>query len=145
MCCTARPHASAAVQTTPRLPTEAFARLPQLSQVALSPDGTWFAAIMNRGSDTVAVVRPLDATSPTPLAAQFQAPVLLVHGTNDRSVPCAQSETMFKALQAAGKNVRLVTLDKGNHFLGDQAHRLQFYSELKDILARHIGTAEPAK
>ena len=87
----------------------------------------------------------LAATSPSRLAAQFQAPVLLVHGTNDRSVPYAQAETMMKALQAAGKDVRLVTLDKGDHFLSDQSHRLQFYRALEDFLARHIGTAEPAK
>jgi dipeptidyl aminopeptidase/acylaminoacyl peptidase len=87
----------------------------------------------------------LIATSPSRLAAQFQAPVLLVHGTNDRSVPYAQTETMVKALQAAGKDVRLVTLDRGDHFLSDQEHRLRFYRELEGFLARHIGTAEPAK
>ena len=52
---------------------------------------------------------------------------------------------MFKAPPAAGKDMRLVTLDSGKHFLADQPHRWQFYSEQADLLARHSGPAEPAK
>ena len=40
-------------------PVEAFARLPLLSRVALSPDGTTFAALMNRDDTTLLVTQPV--------------------------------------------------------------------------------------
>jgi hypothetical protein len=42
---------------TPRRPLEHFARLPQLSRVALSPDGERIAALFNDGHDTAVITR----------------------------------------------------------------------------------------
>jgi dipeptidyl aminopeptidase/acylaminoacyl peptidase len=81
----------------------------------------------------------LKATSPRRLAEQFKAPVLLVHGTLDRSVPFEHSEMMADALKSAGKPHRFVTLEEGDHHLGHQAHRTRFFSELEAFLAEHIG------
>lgn len=89
----------------------------------------------------------LKATSPRRLAEKIQAPVLLVHGTADRNVPFEQSELMADALKRAGKVHRLVTLDGGDHGLGHQAHRLQFFRELEQFLDLHLrggGAAAPA-
>jgi dipeptidyl aminopeptidase/acylaminoacyl peptidase len=88
----------------------------------------------------------LQDNSPRRLAAQFSAPVLLLHGTADRSVPFAQSQAMADALGAAGKSVRLVALDDGDAALSHAAHRLQFYRELEDFLAAALTTppAPPA-
>lgn len=81
----------------------------------------------------------LKATSPSEQAAKIRIPVLLVHGTSDTIVPYDQSVTMDKALKAAGKNVRFVTLEGGDHNLGRQADRLLFFAELESFLARHLG------
>jgi dipeptidyl aminopeptidase/acylaminoacyl peptidase len=80
----------------------------------------------------------LKQTSPRRLAAQFQAPVLLVHGTDDRSVPYAQSVAMDEALAKAGKPHQLVTLEGGDHFLSHAADRLRFYRELESFLAQQL-------
>jgi len=81
----------------------------------------------------------LKATSPRRLAGQVKAPVLLIHGTLDRSVPYEQSERMADALKDAGKGVRLVRQDEGDHHLSNQAHRTEFFRELEAFLAQHLG------
>jgi dipeptidyl aminopeptidase/acylaminoacyl peptidase len=83
----------------------------------------------------------LKETSPRRLAAQFKAPVLLLHGTDDRSVPYAQSVAMDEALAQAGKPHRLVTLEGGDHFMSDAAQRLQIYREIETFLAQHMQAA----
>jgi hypothetical protein len=47
-----------------RLPTAAFARLPMVDEVALSPDGQRYAALMNVGHDTVLVTRTMTGGQP---------------------------------------------------------------------------------
>jgi dipeptidyl aminopeptidase/acylaminoacyl peptidase len=86
----------------------------------------------------------LKDTSPLRLATQFRVPVLLLHGTDDRVVPFEQSQEMADALKGAGKNVRLVKLDGGDHALSFQSHRLQFFTELEAFLAANLAP-RPAK
>jgi dipeptidyl aminopeptidase/acylaminoacyl peptidase len=81
----------------------------------------------------------LKATSPRRLAQQIQAPVLLVHGTLDRSVPFDQSEEMADALKSAGKRHRFVRQEDGDHHLSNQAHRTEFFRELEAFLQEHLG------
>jgi len=57
----------------------------------------------------------LDALSPRYRAAEFQVPVLLMHGTADDIVPPRQSEFMQKALEKAGKSVRYVEFPGQGH------------------------------
>jgi dipeptidyl aminopeptidase/acylaminoacyl peptidase len=47
----------------------------------------------------------LRANSPVNLATQFQAPVLILHGTEDFIVPVQHGRAMKKALESAGKTV----------------------------------------
>jgi dipeptidyl aminopeptidase/acylaminoacyl peptidase len=64
--------------------------------------------------------------------------VLLLHGTQDRVVPFEQSELMAKALIAAGKPVRLLKLEDGDHSLSVAEHRLVFYRELEKFLDENL-------
>jgi acetyl esterase/lipase len=80
----------------------------------------------------------LKATSPSRLAEQFRAPVLLLHGTLDRRVPYEQSETMADALKSAGKPFKLVRQEGGDHHLSSQPQRTEFYRELEAFLAQHL-------
>jgi dipeptidyl aminopeptidase/acylaminoacyl peptidase len=58
----------------------------------------------------------LQAVSPRRLAAKITAPVLLVHGQDDETVPIRQSEIMQDALKAAGHPARLVRVPKADHY-----------------------------
>jgi dipeptidyl aminopeptidase/acylaminoacyl peptidase len=80
----------------------------------------------------------LKATSPSRLAAQVKVPVLLVHGTQDRRVPFEQSRLMADALERAGRKPRFIRQEDGDHHLGIQAHRLQFFQELEQFLAENL-------
>ena len=86
----------------------------------------------------------LKATSPRRLAAQIKAPVLLVHGTLDRSVPLEQGEDMANALKSAGKRYRFIKQEDGDHDLSNQAHRTQFFREMEAFLAENLGPPSSA-
>jgi len=61
--------------------------------------------------------------SPLNHAAEFQAPVLLIHGKVDTRVDYFESEDMYKALKAASKKADLKIYDYGTHFLNDAINR----------------------
>lgn len=87
----------------------------------------------------------LRATSPAQQAPRIKAPVLLVHGTADRSVPFEQSEDMAKALRKAGKPHQFITLEEGDHHLSRNSHSLTFFKALEAFLGTHLkpDTAAP--
>ncbi|CAM3301684.1 alpha/beta hydrolase family protein [Asticcacaulis taihuensis] len=64
------------------------------------------------------------ALSPRNQVADIKAPVLLVHQTDDRSVPVRQSKVMRDALQAAGKAVTYTELPGSDHELTTEEARL---------------------
>ena len=55
--------------------------------------------------------------SPAKLAAEADAPILLIHGKDDTVVPINQSDAMERALKAAGKPVERLTLTGADHWL----------------------------
>jgi dipeptidyl aminopeptidase/acylaminoacyl peptidase len=60
---------------------------------------------------------PLRDISPVSLAARADAPILLIHGSDDTVVPISQSDAMERALKAAGKPVERVTFPGADHGL----------------------------
>ncbi|HSI60739.1 MAG TPA: S9 family peptidase [Ideonella sp.] len=83
----------------------------------------------------------LRATSPALQAERIRAPVLLVHGSDDRVVPVEQSEDMAKALKRAGKPYRYVEQEGGDHYLSRYAHRLEFFTALERFLDDNLKPA----
>ena len=81
----------------------------------------------------------LAATSPARQAARVRAPVMLMHGENDTTVPIEQSEIMVEALQDAGKPVTFIKLEGDDHYLHLASTRLQMLRALEGFLAEHIG------
>lgn len=86
----------------------------------------------------------LKQTSPSSRAAEIKVPVLLVHGTVDVQVPYDQSVDMDKALKAAGKNHRFVTLEGGDHQLSRQSDHVKFLDETLKFLDQNIGPGSSA-
>jgi len=71
--------------------------------------GTHLAAVMG-GKDNLILA------SPTQHARPDAPPFLLLHGREDRLVPCQQSQVLATALETAGAAVQLRLLEKQNHF-----------------------------
>ncbi len=67
----------------------------------------------------------LRAVSPAMHADAADAPILLVHGADDTTVPIEQSQEMERALRAAGKPVEFITLKGDDHHLSKSATRLE--------------------
>ncbi|UTF61108.1 S9 family peptidase [Gilvimarinus sp. DA14] len=73
----------------------------------------------------------LKAISPLFAADKVKAPVLLIHGENDKVVPIEQSEDMHDELKDAGKESTFIELDNESHYLQYSKTRQQ---TLKAIL-----------
>lgn len=84
--------------------------------------------------------RPMLAeNSPARRAADITAPVLLVHGQDDRVVSVDQSKKMRSALEKAGRKVSYVELKGGDHYLSSYPDRLTFLTESEEFLSACLG------
>ena len=63
--------------------------------------------------------------SPRRFASHADAPILLMHGTDDTRVPIEQSRKMAEALKSAGKPYEYVELQNEDHFLSRPETRKQ--------------------
>ncbi|MEB3414651.1 prolyl oligopeptidase family serine peptidase [Alteriqipengyuania sp. WL0013] len=79
----------------------------------------------------------LDSISPRKLAAQADAPIMLIHGRDDTVVPYRQSTIMADALRSAGKPYELVELDGEDHWLSLSATRLKMLEETVRFVEKH--------
>ena len=86
-----------------------------------SPDLAGFNFWRTRIGDPDADAAMLARASPARRAAEVQAPVLLIHGTWDATVPIAQSRLMAKALTDAGKKVELWEQKREGHGASSRA------------------------
>ncbi len=77
--------------------------------------------------------------SPARHADRVKAPVLLMHGTAETTVPIAQSEIMERELKRAGKSVEFVRLPGGDNEMSRTETRLEVLNELESFLAKYLG------
>jgi dienelactone hydrolase len=80
----------------------------------------------------------LKQKSPVHAAERINAPVLLLHASNDTVVPLSQSTGMAHALTAAHKSVQLVTLPGEDHWLSRSETRSRMLQEVEKFLAAHL-------
>ncbi len=82
--------------------------------------------------------------SPITYMENLDAPVLVVHGVNDRRVPVSQARLFREALEEtgyeAGSNYEYEELGEEGHASTDQDQKLRMFRLLDDFLARRIGT-----
>lgn len=86
------------------------------------------------GSD----LKELRQRSPLNFADQINIPVLLGHGTDDRSVNIQHSRKMNQALEKSGKDVTYLEFEDGDHYLSNEVHRLQFFKAMDSFLQSNL-------
>lgn len=80
----------------------------------------------------------LRENSPVHLAKNITAPVLIMHGKQDISVPFKQAKRMKKALKKSSAEVEYLVLEEGDHYLSKQADRHEVFRAMDEFLARHL-------
>lgn len=95
--------------------------------------------MQTRIGDTRLNKEKFDQVSPLKHADRITAPVLLVHGEEDRRVPIAHSEKMQRALELQGKPVRLLSFEREGHGLYYLKNQYAYYHALTEFLGQHIG------
>ncbi len=91
------------------------------SNEAQSPEVRYWKTAMGAKTVTDSVLKDV---SPFDLADRADAPILLIHGKDDTTVPIEQSRAMERALKSAGKSVEFVELDGEDHYLSREATRV---------------------
>jgi dipeptidyl aminopeptidase/acylaminoacyl peptidase len=77
------------------------------------------------------------AVSPINRVGAITAPLLLVHGKLDVTVPHTQSEAMAAKMKAAGKPVDFVSLPKADHYFTREADRLVLLQSIETFLKKY--------
>jgi len=85
------------------------------------------------------------ANSPFWTADRIEAPLLLMHGTEDAQVPARQSVMMFQALRRLGKSVELRLYPGADHSVirGSKDNFLDYYDRMFGWWQRHIRGPNP--
>jgi dienelactone hydrolase len=85
----------------------------------------------------------LKRDSPRLHAADFQVPLLMLHGKMDAQAPFDQSDTMDAALKRAGKPHRFVAVPNADHQFSDVKDRATLLREIETFLGEHLPAAPP--
>jgi acetyl esterase/lipase len=97
----------------------------------------WRDTIGDLNADRAALV----AASPARMAERVKAPVLLIHGETDETVPIRQSELMDEALRRAGHPARFVRIADADHYFytnWTREQRRTLFSEIDAFLAQNL-------
>ena len=81
----------------------------------------------------------LENISPINFVQKVQAPVLLIHGSQDDVVPMDQSEDMYDELKGEKKEVIFVELEGDDHYLSKGKTRLQALKAIDQFIQKHLG------
>ncbi len=81
----------------------------------------------------------LDLISPLDRADEINAPMLLVHGEDDRNVSIRHSRQLANKLERDGKPVTFIPLPGEGHTLFKEESYLEWLSALEQFLAENIG------
>lgn len=80
----------------------------------------------------------LSTQSPASNAEKIKAEIILMHGTDDGTVPIEQAELMAKALKKLGKNDDIILLKKDDHNLSLAESRKKLLEVSEELFDRHL-------
>ncbi len=80
----------------------------------------------------------LSDISPYSNISKINVPVLLAHGTADRSVNYKHGKMFAKRMKKKKKDIRFITFEDGDHFLSVQKHRMKFLQEMEKFLEKNL-------
>ena len=80
----------------------------------------------------------LKARSPVNLVAQIEAPILIIHGGQDRRVPVQHGRSMRDALKDAGKTVEYFEVADEMHGFYKQKNIVEAYTRMLVFLGKHL-------
>jgi len=80
----------------------------------------------------------LSKQSPADYPEAIKAEIVLMHGTDDGTVPIEQAELMVKALKKTGRNNKIILLKKDDHNLSLPQSRMKLLEESEKLFARHL-------
>lgn len=104
-----------------------------LMEMLRNTSAYWRYYIGDPDKDRAAV----EAVSPVLHVDKVRAPILLIHGRLDTTVPFDQSERFRDALKKAGKEVEFVELKAEDHYMTFAETRIQALKAMRDFLAKH--------
>jgi dipeptidyl aminopeptidase/acylaminoacyl peptidase len=86
----------------------------------------------------------LKSISPVNFAASITAPVFIIQGRDDRTVPPKQARVMIAALEQAGhKPESLFLLGQGHYLFSNAKSRREIYEVIESFLEQHLGPGVP--
>lgn len=94
----------------------------------------WTDHIGHRHKDSSKII----AASPARQVGKIRMPLLLIHAEGDRIVPVEQSRKMASAMKSAGKTVKLVEFEGGDHSLRLESSRVQAMVEMDKFLKTYM-------
>ena len=80
----------------------------------------------------------LKAISPVNLADKIRAPLLIIHGRDDPSVPYEQVKAFMKAMDKAGRPYELLAKYNEAHRFSSYDSRVELYQRLEAFLTKHM-------
>jgi dipeptidyl aminopeptidase/acylaminoacyl peptidase len=80
----------------------------------------------------------LAGASPVNFAAKITAPVFIIQGKDDRTVPAKQARRMVDALEKAGRPPQTLYFSKEGHSFKHEKNRTREYAEIEQFLAKHL-------
>jgi dipeptidyl aminopeptidase/acylaminoacyl peptidase len=80
----------------------------------------------------------LASISPVNFADRITAPVLIVQGKDDRTVPPKQARKMVDALGKAGRPPQSLYFSNEGHGFKHEKNRAKLYTEIEKFLAKHL-------
>ena len=81
--------------------------------------------------------------SPITHVKNIKTPLLIMHGTEDRSVSVKQSRDFVDELKDENKTHKYVEFEYGDHYLSIAQNRRVFFEELDAFFTQHLGTISP--
>jgi len=78
--------------------------------------------------------------SPITYVDAKDAPMLIIHGTADETVPFSQSETLATALKSAGVEHQLLVVPDGPHTFYLESEKLDLRPQVFAFLEKHLGS-----